>query len=153
MLYLTQMQFSGESIQHVFLNQGMDHNGYQRVEEHTTRVLLSNSVQLIVQAVRGWRKNCRISCRVMVDSDKHGSNGSGHLCNKPICQFSLFKFKKINYLENQSDDKNHCDTSNNVRMVLDDKLMAENWGVFTASSTTFQCHRVNNMLRLSCLDF
>jgi hypothetical protein len=72
---------------------------------------------------------------------------------KTFSKYIIFPKIKKKYLENQSDDKNHCDTSNNVRMVLDDKLMAENWGVFTASSTTFQCHRVNNMLRLSCLDF
>lgn len=33
------------------------------------------------------------------------------------------------YLHHQADNKNHCNTTNDIRMILNDKLMAQNWWV------------------------
>lgn len=83
-----EMKLSCDFIQSIFLNQRMHHNCDKRVEKDSTRVLPSNIIQDVI--IR-QRRYSTVSCRVVMQCNKHWCYWWGHLqrnsSESHYCQF------------------------------------------------------------------
>lgn len=87
-----EVKLSCDFIQSIFLNQCMHHNCDKRVEKDSARVLPSNIIQDVI--IR-QRRYSTVSCRVVMQCNKHWCYWWGHLQRKFI-QKSLLSISKQN---------------------------------------------------------
>ena len=98
------MELLVDFVQQVLLDDGVHHHGDQHVEEKGGEVLEAGIVEREVLE-NSWL-DLNIGCDIVLHDDEDRCEGRGDL-------------------EHQTDHEDHGNTGNNVSMVLDDEVMAE----------------------------
>ena len=105
MLHLGQVEPAVDLVEQVLLDDGVHHDGNEEVEEDGRDVLEPGRVESNVHKVAGL--DLHRDGHIVVDRNEDGGQRRRHL-------------------EHESHHENHGHTGDNIRVVLDDKLMAEN---------------------------
>ena len=101
-LHFGQVELLVDFVQHILLDDGVHHHGNEQVEEHGGHVLDAGAVEGEVGEGGGLGRQGH----VVMESDEDGGQRAGHL-------------------EHEAQHEDHGHTGDNVRMVLDHKLVAE----------------------------
>lgn len=147
-LDLGQVQLAVQFVQQVFLDHGVHHNADEKVEEHQSKVLNSPSVldgrlvgsrrKQIARVVRHHHEQCREGSANLKVVNKISMRCVANEESRTIWNFQ--KSLPIVYLEEQSEHEDHRYAGHDVRMVLDEELMAEDRWVLGRARSTLDWH-------------